>query len=299
MLGGVRRKIRSGHSGDAVRILAEIAVLEEKIRASVGLAESLFGFFKDIEADDAGAAYNRREIWLGERFRSGEKWCAVLERGVALQKGLAGLIERGRSLVRLLEEAQEDYADAIADTTSLLMRLAGQIQTLEMVLDADEDKYVYYMVFDRRRKVMAEKLCAALLDVADVLAEQFLPSAKSAVFTSATLAIGDDFSHFAERVGLDRGTCGGYVETQLKSGYDMEEQMTVFVSKDMPMPDEPGYLQALSGLLVDIHIAMGGSVLTLFTNRRQMESLHEEIASRLQPHGIPLLVQKKARRRSA
>jgi len=294
VLGGVRRKTRSGQPNDAVRILSELVVLEEKIRASAELAKLFFGLFKDIEADDgAGTAYNRREIWLDEKFRGGKRWYAILEKGASLQKSLTSLVERGRSLVRLLEEAQVNNTGVIADLTGLFMRLAGQMQTLKMVLDAGDDKYVYYMVFDRRRKVMAEKLGAALLDVADVLAEHFLPSVKSTVFTSATLAIGDDFSHFAERVGLDRGTCEGYTETQLKSGYDMEEQMTVFVPKDMPMPDEPGYLHALSKLLFDIHIAMGGSVLTLFTNRRQMESLHEDIAPKLRPHGIPLLVQNK------
>lgn len=293
VLGGVRRKTRSGDPEDAVKILAELAVIEEKVRVGTEAAEMFFGLFKEVEAGSADATYNRREIWLDEGFRAGERWRAISERGFALHKRLAEIVERGRFLIRLLEETEMSHTDAVADLAGLLMRLAAQAQTLEMVLNADNDEYVYYMEFDHRRKVVAEKLCAALLNVADVLAENFLPSVRTAVFTSATLAIGDDFSHFAQKVGLDRGSGEKHTETQLKSGYDLEKQMAVFVPKDMPMPNEPGYLKALSELLYEVHVVMGGSVLTLFTNRRQMESLYQEVAPRLQAEGLPLLIQSR------
>ncbi|MBS3973395.1 MAG: DNA polymerase III subunit epsilon [Actinobacteria bacterium] len=293
VLGGVRRKTRSGDPEDAVKILAELAVIEEKVRVGTEAAEMFFGLFKEVEAGSADTTYNRREIWLDEGFRAGERWRAISERGFALHKRLAEIVERGRFLIRLLEETEMSHTDAVADLAGLLMRLASQAQTLEMVLNADNDEYVYYMEFDHRRKVVAEKLCAALLNVADVLAENFLPSVRTAVFTSATLAIGDDFSHFAQKVGLDRGSGEKHTETQLKSGYDLEKQMAVFVPKDMPMPNEPGYLKALSELLYEVHVVMGGSVLTLFTNRKQMESLYQEVAPRLQAEGLPLLIQSR------
>ncbi len=36
--------------------------------------------------------------------------------------------------------------------------------------------------------------------------EKWLPETHSVVFTSATIAVGDDFSHFEHAVGLDRGS---------------------------------------------------------------------------------------------
>jgi ATP-dependent DNA helicase DinG len=73
--------------------------------------------------------------------------------------------------------------------------------------------------------------------------------------------------------------------------------MAVFVPTDMPEPCQPGargyaeYIDALATLLFDVHEAMGGSVLTLFTNRRDMDALYLRLAEPLQRIGLPLIVQ--------
>ena len=51
--------------------------------------------------------------------------------------------------------------------------------------------------------------------------------------------------------------------------------MSVFVPRDLAPPGGAGYLAGLEELLEALHLAMGGSVLTLFTNRRDMEALYE------------------------
>ena len=69
--------------------------------------------------------------------------------------------------------------------------------------------------------------------------------------------------------------------------------MAAFVPTDMSLPAERGYLADLERLLEDVHVAMGGSVLTLFTNRRDMEHLHAILEPRLERAGIALLCQKR------
>ena len=55
--------------------------------------------------------------------------------------------------------------------------------------------------------------------------------------------------------------------------------MAVVVAGDIPDPrDRESYLTALDRVLVDAHLAMGGSVLTLFTNRRDMEDLYAALS---------------------
>jgi ATP-dependent DNA helicase DinG len=51
------------------------------------------------------------------------------------------------------------------------------------------------------------------------------------------------------------------------------------------------YLEAMERLLFDVHVAMGGSVLTLFTNRRDMDELARRLTSALDREGLRLLVQ--------
>ena len=53
------------------------------------------------------------------------------------------------------------------------------------------------------------------------------------------------------------------------------------------------YLDDLEKLLTDVHVAMGGSVLTLFTNRKDMEEMYERIHPVLDRKGLELAYQAK------
>ena len=70
--------------------------------------------------------------------------------------------------------------------------------------------------------------------------------------------------------------------------------MAVVVASDLPDPrNRAAYLSSLEDLLVDIHVAMGGSVLTLFTNRRDMEDLYASVQPRLAAAGLELACQQR------
>ena len=66
------------------------------------------------------------------------------------------------------------------------------------------------------------------------------------------------------------------------------------VAGDVPDPrDRDAYLATLEELLVDVHVAMGGSALTLFTNRRDMEDLYARVQPRLAAAGLELTCQQR------
>ena len=69
--------------------------------------------------------------------------------------------------------------------------------------------------------------------------------------------------------------------------------MAVLTVRDMPEPNAPDYLDALEDLLYDVHVAMGGSVLTLFTNRRDMETVYAGLQPRLAAEGLELCCQER------
>ena len=85
------------------------------------------------------------------------------------------------------------------------------------------------------------------------------------------MAVRDDFSHFDHAVGLDRLPASMHKDVRLDSSLDYDKSMSVIVTKDMPAPNDSNYLDALVELLYSVHRSMDGSVLTLFTNRRDME----------------------------
>ncbi|HEY3317723.1 MAG TPA: helicase C-terminal domain-containing protein [Coriobacteriia bacterium] len=255
------------------------------------IAESFFDFLKDLRlrADDGG--YDRREARLSPELRESSEWSYAEGTGRALLRRLDAVVVAGRELVTLTEEAGDDLAELRATLVMHVSQLSEQYQGLATVLDGSDETFVYSVTVDRRREVAAEHLSASTLDVGEVLLATVYPNVHSIVYTSATVAAGDDFSHFLRGVGLDRLPEGSVQTLRLASSYDFERQMAVFVPTDVAEPGQRAYLGDLERLLLQVHEAMGGSVLTLFTNRREMETLYAKLAGPLRERGLPLIAQ--------
>lgn len=309
LLQGLRRSVRIHKHAEAAALLAQLGEMESLAASAATQTDALFAFVKELGTLVTDSAYEACDLRLSARVRDSGAWSSVSGVGVALSRKLERLLQTGRHVVSALE-ALEGYdhddmdpfergvragstrlADQRADLAGLLSRIADQREALVTVLDGDAEEYVYSARLDRRERVMAERLSAARLDVGAALLADFFPRVHSAVFTSATIATGEDFSHFARSVGLDRIDEGRMSALRLESSYDFERQMAAFVPNDLGDPRAPDYRSHLETLLAEIHIAMGGSVLTLFTNRREMETLYRSLAPRLRQEGLPLLVQ--------
>jgi ATP-dependent DNA helicase DinG len=290
LLENLRRALRGEESASAVGVIAR---LEDQVARCSTISDSLFDFVKELAPLAGGSDYDSAQLWLTAETRETGPWGTVSTTGGALAKRLEAAIADGRELMTLLEEMGGDFTEGRADLVGLLSRLAEQYTGLVAVLDGEDEGLVYSATLDRRRDRDAEKLVAERLDVGEVLVDDLYPRVHSVVFTSATIATGESFEHFARAVGLDRLAPESWRSLRLASSYDFERQMAAFVPTDMSLPVERGYLADLEKLLEDVHIAMGGSVLTLFTNRRDMEHLHAILEPRLERAGITLLCQKR------
>ncbi len=114
----------------------------------------------------------------------------------------------------------------------------------------------------------------------------------SVVFASATLTVGDSFAAFEGAMGLNTSEASACDTLLLASSYDFDAHMHVFVASDMPEPNDPRYLEVLERLLVGTHRAQRGSMLTLFTNRREMEKSFEAVQPALKEDDLRLVCQK-------
>ncbi len=292
-LDALRAKVRAGGpaaGGDelAQRVESVSARLRTEVTTSSTIAGSFFEFLRDLPQEDD--SYDCTELRVTTAMRDRSQWSVAAGVGHSLTRHLETVVVRGRDLLTLLEEADERFVEARADLAGLLSRLNEQLEALESVLDGSDESFVYSVRVshrDDRRDVVS----ASMLDVGGALAERLYPDVHSVVYTSATIATGDDFSHFARTVGLDRLPQGSWDSLRLESSYDFDRQMSVFVPSDMPEPRRGSHLKALGGLLLDVHEAMGGSVLTLFTSKREMEQLYDELSGPLERRGLRLLLQ--------
>lgn len=137
-------------------------------------------------------------------------------------------------------------------------------------------------------------MTAERIDIGEALATEWLPEVHTAIFASATMTVSKSFEHFNHAVGLDRIGASTSSSLHLDSSYDFDSNMAVVVAGDIPDPrDRESYLTALERVLVDAHLTMGGSVLTLFTNRRDMEDLYARVEPKMARAGLELDCQQR------
>lgn len=240
-------------------------------------------------------AYEDATIWINPDVRQTEQWSQLTESGEAFAKAL-------EEALRFLREAQAAATEALPSASREMMRpldsLSRLFDSLRIILAGTDTSYVYYLEAPRTKaKRGQERLAAEKLDIGEELANHWYPDMLSVIYCSATLAIGNNFDHFMENVGLDRVMTSPTQEKpqvktlRLPSCYDFDDHMAVVVPQDLPDPYSHDYIPRLVDALYDIHVAMGGSVLTLFTNRRDLERVNSLLTPRLKEAGLEVAYQ--------
>ncbi|MDE2349901.1 MAG: ATP-dependent DNA helicase [Gammaproteobacteria bacterium] len=128
-------------------------------------------------------------------------------------------------------------------------------------------------------------------EIAERLRQAVEAQSAAWVFTSATLAIGGDFSHFAARIGLpDARTLA------IPSPFDFPEQARIFLPPSMPDPQSPGYATAFIDACAPLLEASGGRAFLLYTSYRGLGEGVEALRRRFPQPPFPVLVQGQAPR---
>ena len=260
-------------------------------RASVSVADLFVAVHGLAGVARGDGGYDAVTLWIGEEVRGTQEWREVADAG---QRAADVLCEAVKQLAEASEALGEEAPAAAADLGESTRFLRDLLSGITLICEGTDESYVYSAQLSRsKRRIASERLVAEKLDVGADLASRWLPEMQSVVFTSATIAVGDDFSHFDHAVGLDLLGEGSHRDVRLDSSFDFDGHMSVVLARDLPAPNDRAYLPALEDLLFDVHVAMGGSVLTLFTNRRDMERVYESLRPRLAAAGLEVVCQSR------
>jgi ATP-dependent DNA helicase DinG len=127
----------------------------------------------------------------------------------------------------------------------------------------------------------------APVDVAAQLAALLQAQSCAWVLTSATLAVGDDFSHYRRRSGLARAR-----SVRFDSPFDFANQALLYLPKGLGDPGAPGHTRAVVQASLPVLEASGGRAFLLFTSHRALREAADEL--RIEWGGqppVPVLVQ--------
>jgi ATP-dependent DNA helicase DinG len=191
---------------------------------------------------------------------------AIAEQLEALQRMLKPLAERSKGL--------ESCARRSAELHTQFDLLTGE---------TPEDHIHWFETHKR-----SFTLHLTPLSIADYFQKQLQSLSAAWVFTSATLAVGNSFKHFTERLGLHE------VETeQWESPFEYASQAVLYVPENLPAPNSPDYTAAVIDAALPVIKASQGRTFLLFTSHRALSEATTRLADRVD---YPLFVQGDAPR---
>jgi ATP-dependent DNA helicase DinG len=132
------------------------------------------------------------------------------------------------------------------------------------------------------------QLNATPLSIADIFEKQIGSTARAWIFTSATLAVKQDFSHYQSEMGLLNAKTACW-----DSPFDYEKQALLYVPSGLPEPNSEGYTDAVVQAALPMIEASRGRAFLLFTSLRAMQRAHEILLAEFDRRGwsYPLLLQ--------
>jgi len=180
----------------------------------------------------------------------------------ALRKPLAEQSERSEGLGACARRAGEAGA--------LLVRLAEQ---------GAKNEVRWVEVFGQSLQLHVTPLVPA-----ELFRKQMADHPRAWIFTSATLAMGEDFSHFKRELGIEEAAARAW-----PSPFDFARQALLYAPKGLPPdPNDPGYTEAVVEAALPVLEASRGRAFLLFTSHRALRRAHELLKDRI---SYPLLVQ--------
>ncbi|RQQ54450.1 ATP-dependent DNA helicase [Burkholderia stagnalis] len=229
--------------------------------AQLGDDHPLYGALDELEA-----ALDALASALAGQAERAESLGACLRRARELQDLLAGWVAPGAAQ----EAAKADAAEAAAD-------------------DGDPNEKVRWVeVFSH-----TVQLHETPLSVAPIFAKQRAGVPRAWVFTSATLSVRGDFTHYAAQMGLSSRR-----SMTLASPFDYQTQGLLYVPRNLPQPSSPAFTDAVFDAALPAIAAAGGGVFMLCTTLRAVDRIASKLRDVIESRGwnTPLLVQGDASR---
>jgi len=178
--------------------------------------------------------------------------------------------------------------DALSERSEGLARCAERARTAHALLerwrdDSRADPVRWIEVFSH-----SLRLNATPLSIAGIFRRQLDGRPRAWIFTSATLAVAGDFSHYRSEMGLDDARTAFW-----DSPFDYAAQALLYVPKKLPDPNSDEHTRAVVAASLPVIQASGGSAFLLFTTLRAMRLAHELLREefRRRALGFPLMLQ--------
>lgn len=282
---------------------AEAIILDEAHQIP-DLAAQFFGISlgsREIERlfdEIRGATLSRGDATLQRRLDAAQTALRVLRAECPRDEGrheLSAVMESIRTPMVSLGGALRDLLDGASNLASIsadLEKLHDQLYSVierlgHLASDESWDGLRWLEVNPR-----SFRLNLTPLDVAATLNGLIHSGEQAWIFTSATLAVGEDFTHFSERMGLESAT-----SLTFPSPYSLQDNSLIWLPPGMPAPSDEAHTAMMLDNVVPLLDMTSGGMFCLFTSHRALNAARRWFKTRKKRlRGRPLLVQGDAPR---
>ncbi len=194
--------------------------------------------------------------------------------------------EQVRTALQELDRSVHGLADAVEDMHGRARGMDGcidRLQELQLHLDRFDAEQSSGEVrwFEKRGRGFAIHITPLEVSTPFNAFREKMDAAW--LFTSATLAVGDDFRHFTQQMGLDDAQT-----LLLDSPFDYPNNALMWLPEHLPEPRDAGFVPALLEIVIPLLEASRGRAFLLFTSHRNLRRAAELLADRV---SFPLFVQ--------
>ena len=165
--------------------------------------------------------------------------------------------------IRDVQVALADLADASIELEKIHEQIAGMAERLAILTGEDSWDGLRWLEVHPR----SLRLHLTPLDVSAKLSGLIDNGFQSWIFTSATLAVGDDFSHFGSRMGL-----AGVAGLTFPSPFSLEQNGLIYLPPDLPQPSDPSHTDAMLEAVTPLLDFTTGGMFCLFTSHRALNN---------------------------
>lgn len=208
-------------------------------------------------------SYFRQQLGQYEERRP---WLPLLKQK-RIQDAVEGLSVALTDIVETLEAAAERSKGLQACSGRAI-----QLQQLLISMNKAQEDQVQWCETSRNGFALHN----TPLDIADTFRQHIKRLDTAWILTSATLAVGQDISHFSASMGLEDAKFG-----QWGSPFDFANNALMLLPDNLPLPNDSRYLQQLTDTVVPIIEANQGGTFFLFTSYRALRAVQVLLENRL------------------
>jgi ATP-dependent DNA helicase DinG len=261
--------------GDTVSSRQLISLMRDTVAEQVNDASDMVELRDYAEALEKAARDFR--LALGEAGVR-ETWLKVQNKP-AVKRALASLVSTLENLIAVLKIAAErarGLEQCYERAQNMMLRLKSFFK-VENTTETDSDKAIlWYETYPK-----SFMLHATPVDVASIFQQHTDNFSSSWIFTSATLQVNKQFSHFANNIGLENYQSGVW-----DSPFNYEKQSLLYLPDELPQPADPDYTKQLMQTAIPVLRASEGRAFVLFTSYYAMHKAYDYLKHKMLPYDL-------------